>query len=254
MTGSMRGVYLRPLPGEPLPARYSAGSRRRAGQLRGFLAALQAVLPPPLAAGPAELLVVDRADWRQLSSADYGPPLVRGAPGRLQVVAAADYPPRLLARLGDALLRAAQAGAPPPGEAREWLDLLLGRVWGQAVVAPAGGRLRPRWREELLGSAVFARALAESGADGTLGRWRAWSATGAALGWERPAGGRLRPAELLAYQGALSRLAAPAEGRIWELARCVAGGASWEEVVALEPSLARAEEVLGGPGVRDSLA
>lgn len=228
MTGPpLRGAYLRPLPHPLLPARHSSGARRRAAQLQGFLATLQAAGEPILEPqGHCELLVVSRSDWRTMFRYPYGVPFVRTRGDRVSIVAAADHPPRLLHRFDDTLLRAAQAGGTVPGDIREFLDLLLGHEWGHALANLSGVRTRLRWFDELMASYLFLAALRETGAVELHERFLAWAAlevdgpeaeTGALDAFEYPRQ-RLPQSLLLWYQGVFARRAAELlERRGWDL-------------------------------------
>lgn len=228
MSGALRGVYLRPLPDPRLPARHSAGARRRAAQLQGFLRELHGVAVRELAPhGEVELLVVSKADWKQLYSYPYGLPFTRSRPGGVHVVVAADYPPRMLRRFDDLLLAAARAGAPAPGDLREFLDLLAGHEWGHAVANLAGLRTRVRWLDEWLATYLFLLALQGAGFDGVLERFLAWAEVQVrGAGVERADLGafeyprhKLRLSNLLWFQGVLTRRAAELLPRGWELPR-----------------------------------
>jgi len=129
MTGPpLRGVYLRPLPDALVPARHSAGARRRAGQLQAFLRPLHVLAAERLPLhGELTLSVLGPGDWRRAYRYPYGFPFTRtrqtpaslaGAGGpHVDVIVPADRPGRLVRRFDEVLLRAAQAGVrpPPPG-------------------------------------------------------------------------------------------------------------------------------------------
>lgn len=220
-----RKVYLRSLPGPAMPTRYSAGNRLRAGQLQRFLGSLQTVAERELTLELPELLVIGAKDWRRLFSRPYGLPFTCGRAGSVSVVAPADYPPRLLARWDDVLLRAAHSGLKPPGELREFLDLLTGHAWGRAALT---SRLRGHAKSvALLADYLFLAALGEVD-EALAARFVAWArleAAGSAAG-KRPT---LRAAELLEHHGwrLLQDLAVRLEG----------GVDATEVLLELEPDL-----------------
>lgn len=260
--GTLRGVYLRPLPDPRLPARHSAGARRRAAQLQGFLRALHEVAAEELEPrGELELLVVGARDWRQLYSYPYGLPFTRSYRGGVHVVVAADYPPRMLRRFDDLLLAAARAGAPAPGDLREFLDLLSGHEWGHALAHLAGVRTRVRWLDEWLATYLFLLALREAGFEGVLARFLAWAEVQVrGAGVERADLGafeyprhKLKLGNLLWFQGVLTRRAAELLPRGWALPRALREalpaprGDVARALVEVEPSFREWFAVFGSP-------
>jgi hypothetical protein len=205
----LRGVYLRPLPDEGVPARHSAGARVRAAQLQAFLRPLQAAAQERLPLhGALTLSVLGPEDWRRVCRYPYGFAFTRsratgaslaGAAGpSVDIVVPADHPPRLLRRFDEVLLRAARSGVRPPppagidagapergpalvegpapsGDVRELLDLIVGHEWGHAAAALAGLRLRVNWLDELLATAIYLAALREVGAERLAARTLAWA-------------------------------------------------------------------------------
>ena len=207
----LRGVYLRPLFDQLVPARHSAGARVRAAQLQRFLRPLQAVASGRLPLhGDLTLSVLGSEDWRRVCRYPYGFAFTRsratgaslaGAAGpSVDIVVPADHPPRLLRRFDEVLLRAARSGVRPPspgaaadrgpppqrgpalvegpapsGDVQELLDLIVGHEWGHAVAALAGLRLRVNWLDELLATAIYLAALREVGAETLAARVLAWA-------------------------------------------------------------------------------
>jgi hypothetical protein len=121
----LRGVYLRPLPDALVPARHSAGARRRAGQLQAFLRPLQALAAERLPLhGELTLSVLGADDWRRAYRYPYGFPFTRTRPTpaslasaggpHVDVIVPADHPARLVRRFDEVLLRAARSGVRPP--------------------------------------------------------------------------------------------------------------------------------------------
>lgn len=268
------GAYLRPLPDSLVPARYSAGTRRRAAQLQAFLRPLHAVARTHLPlVGTVALAVVSHDDWRRLFSYPYGFPFTRSRPSAatlagadgptVTVVAPADHPARLIRRFDAVLLRAARAGVTPPaaggqrgpavleapapsGDARELLDLVIGHEWGHAACALSGLRTRVTWLDELLATVVYLAALHEIGASGVRERVLAWAAVQAAGGddsrrdlgsFEYPRG-RLRLEQMVWFQGVLTL-------RAHELVDN--GEHAWEFLSALQQAL---QDVDIAPGAR----
>ncbi len=176
-SAALPGVYLRPLPDDLVPARYSVGAGRRAGQLQRFLQPLQAsALPVLQPQGPVTLLVANRQDWRRLCSYPYGLPFTRTAPrnASVTIMVAADYQPRLLRRFDDLLLTAAREGARAPAQIGEFLDLMVGHEWGHAAANLSGLRTRVKWLDELIASYLFVQALHATGQTELLARLTAW--------------------------------------------------------------------------------
>ena len=218
----LRGVYLRPLPDALVPARHSAGARRRAGQLQAFLRPLHALAAERLPLhGELTLSVFGADDWRRAYRYPYGfaftrtratPASLAGAAGpHVDVIVPADHPGRLVRRFDEVLLRAARAGVRPPppggaqagdgdlaglpprgpglverpeasGDVHELLDLIVGHEWGHAVAALAGLRLRVTWLDELLATVIYLAALRDVGADALAARVVAWADVQAAGG------------------------------------------------------------------------
>jgi hypothetical protein len=268
----LRGAYLRPLPDPVVPARHSAGARGRAAQLQAFLRPLHEVALEMLPlAGTVALAVVGPEDWRRLFSYPYGLPFTRsrqtgaslaGADGpTVTVVVPADTPARLLRRFDPLLLRAAQAGSPPPapgglrgpaldgapaasGDVRELLDLVVGHEWGHAAAELSGLRVRVHWLDELVATTFYLAALRSVGGEGVIDRLRGWAAVQTAGGdstrrdlgaFEYPRG-RLRLGQMVWFQGVLTE-------RAWAL---VAPPAEpWAFVRALQGAIA---ELPRGPG------
>ncbi|MFO7545544.1 MAG: hypothetical protein R6W77_08630 [Trueperaceae bacterium] len=176
------GVYLRDLPLEQgassLVTRHSQGARSRAAQLRHFLAPLHVEAGRVLGTtGEVALVVASGPDWRRLCDYPYGFSFTRTAPGAqsASVVAAADYPPRFTRRFDDVLLEAAKAGATPPADIGEFLDLMVGHEWGHAVANLSGLRTHVRWLDELVATYVLAQALRATGQTVRLDRMAAWA-------------------------------------------------------------------------------
>lgn len=221
-----RGAFLRPLPDPLLPARHSPGARRRAVQLQAFLRGLQrtgaAHLEPRRA---PELLVVARPDWRRMFSYPYGLPFTRTRADGISIVVAADYPGRLLHRFDALLLRAGHAGLRPPGDLREFLDLLVGHEWGHALANGAELRSRVRWLDELMATYLFLLSLHEGGDEAVAERfleWTQWVLAGSArsrsdLGAFELPRTRLSLEEELWFQAVFSRRAAALLPHGWEL-------------------------------------
>ena len=124
----LRGVYLRPLPDPLVPARHSAGARRRAAQLQAFLRPMHALAAERLPlVGELTLSVLGADDWRRAYRYPYGFAFTRTRPSpaslahaggpHVDVIVPADHPGRLVRRFDEVLLRAARAGVrpPPPG-------------------------------------------------------------------------------------------------------------------------------------------
>lgn len=169
-----RRTYLRPLAGGALRTRHSAGARRRAAALQRFLDALQKAAAPRLEPTSApELLVLDAADWRRLSSAPYGLPLARRA-GAPRVLAPAEYPERLLRRFDPLLLAAGRTGLAAPGELREFLDLVTALEWARASLGPARLRSPLPWLDEVNAAALALAALEAAGFAGARARLLVW--------------------------------------------------------------------------------
>lgn len=203
------GVYLRDLPigqeAGTLVTRHSQGARSRAAQLRHFLAPLHVEATRVLGTtGEVALLVASGPDWRKLCDYPYGFPFTRTAPGARSaaVVAAADYPPRFTRRFDDVLLEAAKAGATPPADIGEFLDVMVGHEWGHAVANLSGLRTHVRWLDELMATYVLAQALRATGQAVRLERMAAWARVqvaggdGADLLQRRGAGDGGRPATI----------------------------------------------------------
>lgn len=173
-----RRVYLQPFPDPLIPAQYSRGSRRRAGQLQAFVKTLHSAAQPFLEpTGNCQLLIVSARDWRKLFSYPYGLPFTRQqkGEGRVSIIAAADYPERMLHRFDDVLVRAAQAGEAQPGDLREFLDLLIGHEWGHAAANLSGLRTRVKWFDEWMATYLFLATLREAGLEHILTRFVAWA-------------------------------------------------------------------------------
>jgi hypothetical protein len=227
-----RRVFLRPLPDALVPGRHSSGARRRPAELQRFLAPLEqaagAALP---VTGTVQLLVVASRDWRRLSSYPYGLPFARTTRDLVSLVVAADYPPRLTGRFDGLLLRAGQGGVSPPGDVREFLDLLVGHEWGHAVANRAGLRTRVKWFDELMATYLFAQGMRAAGRGATLARLEAWARlqiaataerSGALDGFEYPRG-KMPLARMLWYQGVFTeRAVALSASRGWSFARAIA--------------------------------
>ncbi len=247
-----RRVYLRALPDPLVPARHSVGARRRSAELQRFLRPLERVAREALPIrGAVQVLVAARRDWRRLSSYPYGLPFARTTRDSVSLVVAADYPPRLTARFDDLLLRAGRGGVRPPGDIREFLDLLLGHEWGHAAANRSGLRTRVKWFDELMATYLFAQALRAAGDAATLQRLAAWAELQTAAtaeersaldGFEYPRG-KMPLTRMLWYQGVFTEraLALSAE-RGWGFARQLAGrlpaadrGALARALVAVEP-------------------
>jgi len=172
------GIYLRSLPTAGLPTNYSpaAGIRTRAAQLQAFLGGLQACASCSLASpGLLKLLVVNRADWRALTSYPYGFPVLRTRRAVTSMIAAADYPSRMLRSFDDILLFSGQTGRYPPGRVPEFLDLLIGQRWGYAFLGLLGVRTRIRWFDEILATHLFRLSLRDYAGHSYWRRCLAWS-------------------------------------------------------------------------------
>ncbi|MFA5569453.1 MAG: hypothetical protein WC972_12490 [Trueperaceae bacterium] len=175
---ALAGVYLRPLPGEVLPARHSAGARVRAAQMQAFLQPLHASALRALDSNAAvTLLVLGPGDWRKVCRYPYGLPFTRTGVGggNAAVIAAADYQPRLLRRFEEVMLVAARAGVSAPAQPGEFIDLLVGHEWGHAVANLSGLRTRLKWLDELNATYIFVQALRATGQVAILERLAAWS-------------------------------------------------------------------------------
>jgi hypothetical protein len=177
-----RKVYLQALPDPLLPARHSVGTLRRCAQLQEFLKALQRVAKDRLGtSGGAELLVLKAQDWRELFTYPYGLPFTRTAPKggsdgpRVSMIAPADYPQRMMQRFDDLFMRAAKAGQRPPGDTREFLDLLLGHEWGHAAANLSALRTHLNWFDEFMATYLFLLALHEAAWDGIRERFVGWA-------------------------------------------------------------------------------
>ena len=135
MSSSFKHIYLPQLPGSP-SVRYSRGAQRRSSQLQQFLRLVEVGLAGKFGDWHSpELVVLSKQDWRQVYSAAYGLPRLRGRSGAWQVYAAAEYPKKFIQRFEPVLvLGAAEDGL--PGELREFLDLLIAQThlwWGLCV-------------------------------------------------------------------------------------------------------------------------
>ena len=195
-----RRVHLHELPDTRVPARYSRGRKRRALELQRFLSALHAAAEQRLEVRrPVELVVLTAGDWRQVISYSYGFPFTRTVGGSVMVVAAGDYPIRMLERFERLALRATQAGERPPGDGREFLDLLIGHEWGHAAANLAGLRTRVKWIDELLASYLFLAALSEQGMTEMSDRFLAWARASIA-------GSAVRRADLGSFEYPRARL------------------------------------------------
>ena len=249
------GVYLRPLPDSVLPARHSAGARRRAAQLQGFFRPLQIELERVFGAvDRIELLIVNAGDWRRLTRHPYGLPFSKTLAGVASVIGPADHRPRLLHRFDELLLRAGRSGVNAPGDLREYLDLLLGYEWGRSVAGRCGLRTRVSWIDEFVAGYLLLQALEAIGADGMVARLLAWCGLALAAGGEDGAGpggcesfrSRLPLEERLRCRAMFTRRAAElAALRGWSFPVALRDGlgargrgAAAEVVVAVEPSLA----------------
>lgn len=222
------GLYLRPLRDDVLPARHSAGARRRAGQIQAFLRPLHEAARAALRSeADVTLLVVDSRDWYKLARYPYGLPFARTAVGGRQanVIVAADHQPRLLQRFDGAMLAAARAGVSAPAQLGEFIDLMVGHEWGHAVANLSGLRTRLKWLDELNATYLFVQALRATGQRDALLRlteWSRWQVAGTSAeagdlaafeyprnraGWER----------LLWYQGVFAERALDlSERRGWD--------------------------------------
>ncbi len=195
-------VFLQTLDDPLLTARYSSGHRRRAGQLQAFVKSLHQTAEPYLGlGGKLELLVIKQQDWRQLFSYPYGWPFTRNKPAAagVSIIAAADYPLRFLHRWDDIFVRAAKAGHGPPGDLREFLDLLIGHEWGHAAANLSGLRSRVKWFDELMASYLFLAALKELEAEVLYARFLDWAEL-------EIAGSTVSRIDLGAFEYPLSRL------------------------------------------------
>lgn len=228
-----RRVYLRALPDALLPGRHSVGARRRTAQLQRFLRPLEAVARTALPIeGRVQLLVVSPRDWRALASYPYGLPFARTARDLVSLIAAAEYPPRLTSRFDGLLLRAGQGGVRPPGDVREFLDLLIGHEWGHAAANRSGLRTRVKWFDELMATYLFAQALRAADELATLERVTRWarlqtaataSERGALDGFEYPRG-KMPLARMLWYQGVFTtRALSLSAERGWAFPQQLAG-------------------------------
>jgi predicted secreted protein len=186
-------VYLRALPHDVLPTRYSVGALRRAAQMQRFLGELQQISEFLVAGqGKLELLVLSHSDWYHLSSYPYGLPLtkIHKDPESHEITAslliAAAYPPRLLHRFDDPLLKAAKQGYKPPGEPRELLDLLAGCEWAHALLLANQEQSDEKWRDEMRAVSSFTQALKAAGHDFLLGQFNTWAQVQKAGGDEVP--------------------------------------------------------------------
>jgi hypothetical protein len=224
----LRKAYVLELPDPVLRTYYSRGARRRAAALQRFLRALHDAASSHLAIAPGlALLVVNRRDWHLLFSYPYGLPFTRNRGAVSHVIAAADYPNRLLQRFDAVALRAASAGAKPPGEVREFLDLLVGHEWGHAAANLSGLRSRVKWLDELLATYLFLAALDGAGMHAAYARFKAWARVGVygsgvkgiPLGSFEYPRGRLKFESFLWFQGVFTLRAAELyEARGWAFA------------------------------------
>lgn len=177
-----RKVYLQALPDTLLPARHSVGTLRRCAQLQSFLKELQRVAKDKLGTpNGAELLVLKASDWRELFTYPYGLPFTRTAAkskteGRtVSMIAPADYPQRMMQRFDELFMRAAKAGQKPPGDTREFLDLLLGHEWGHGAANLSNLRTHLNWFDEFMATYLFLLALEEAGWHDIRERFIKWA-------------------------------------------------------------------------------
>jgi hypothetical protein len=184
-------VYLRTLPDPVLPLHYSVGTLRRAAQMQRFLKELQLGIGVD---GGLELLVLNRADWYNLSSYPYGLPLTKFQKDpkndlyTATLFIAADYTPRLLQRFDDPFLKAGKQGLKPPGEPRELLDLLAGCEWAHAVLLAHEEPSEHKWQDESRAVSLFTKALKKTGQDFLSGHLNLWASVQQAAGEESPLG------------------------------------------------------------------
>lgn len=264
---ALTGVYLRPLRDDLLPARHSAGARRRAGQLQAFLRPLHEVARVALRSeADVTLLVVDSRDWYKLARYPYGLPFARTAIGGAQanVIVAADHQPRLLQQFDGAMLAAARAGVGAPAQLGEFIDLLVGHEWGHAVANLSGLRTRLKWLDELNATYLFVQALRATSQTDVLVRlaeWSKWQVAGtstaagdlAAFEYPRTRAGWDR---LLWYQGVFAERAIELSARrgwdyLTELRSVLPPGDRGElarKLVELEPSFRPWFAVFGRKG------
>lgn len=162
----MQGTYLAFLPSAAIAGRYSKDSKCRAIQIRQFLLDLHATLPHDERVEGLELILVNRNDWRALSSYPYARSFARKAPkaqqqasSRVQIFAPADYPERLIKKFEPLrLLMPSQ----PSSEARSFLDMCIGYAWAHAVVLATEPRLSAK--DAIARSVkIFLTALHEAG-------------------------------------------------------------------------------------------
>lgn len=175
-------VYLHTLADDVLPMRYSVNTLRRAAQMQRFLKELmQANNVLSDRAGSLELLVLDRSDWYNLSSFQYGLPLSKTKKDpetnllNATLFVAADYPPKLIQRFNDPFLKAAKEGYKAPGEPRELLDLLAGCEWAHALLLANQEQSHEKWRDEVRVVSGFTQALKAAGHDFLLGQFKLWA-------------------------------------------------------------------------------
>ncbi|MDZ7704400.1 MAG: hypothetical protein U5L04_07965 [Trueperaceae bacterium] len=181
-------VLLHDLPDDTLPARHSKGAKRRTAQLQRFLKTLHEEMGGWLEpSGTVTFVVLNRHDWRQVVRHPYGLPFIRNERRdakadrsadegpRVHIVAAADYPERLLHRWDELFVRAAHAGEQPPGDLREFLDLLIGHEWGHAAANLSGLRSRVKWLDEFMATYIFLATLRSCGLDEIFERFIAWA-------------------------------------------------------------------------------
>lgn len=187
MSSSFKHIYLPQLPGSP-SVRYSRGAQRRAAQLQQFLRLVEVGLAGKFGAWHSpELVVLSKQDWRQVYSAAYGLPRLRGRSGAWQVYAAAEYPQKFIQRFEPVLvLGAAEDGS--PGELREFLDLLIaqthlmGALRGLDTLSTKTSSTKTSstkkvkgWLEPVVSAYALYGSLQASGLDALAERFKAWA-------------------------------------------------------------------------------
>ena len=168
-----KNIYLPKLPSTP-SVRYSRGSQRRAGQLQQFLRLLETGLVGRFGTWQSpELVLLSKSDWRQVYSASYGLPRLRGRKGAWQVYAPAEYPQKFIQRFEPLLL----LGALPtgqPGELREFFDLLIAQTHLTGALRSAEFDV-VGWLEPVLSAYALYGSLRERGLDALAERFKAWA-------------------------------------------------------------------------------
>ncbi len=167
-------LYLRQLRYCAVPTRFSQGAAQRARQLSQFLGGLSAE-------PGCELWVLKPKDWSCVASYRYGLPWFRYRANAAQLLLPAEYPARFLHQFDDVLLTAGQQGYSPPGELREYLDLLIGHEWAWALLHQRQSLSKVNWLNEVYASAWFLQALKTSGWSALYERRLAWARLEACL-------------------------------------------------------------------------